>query len=155
MTFPMTVAAATVLLPDRPTPDAVITIMRQHRPTLFGGVPTLYAALLAHPGLGRGAGSDRLRLCISAGGPLPQHVGRRWRDRVGVDILDGIGSTEMLHIFLSNHPDDIRYGTTGKAVPGYRLRIVDEAGGEVADGASGELVVAGPSAAEGYWNQRD
>src|SRR3954451_9903864 len=155
MTFPMAVGAATVLLPDRPTPDAVLATMRAHRPTIFAGVPTLYAALLAHPGIGTGAGSDRLRSCISAGEPLPEHIGTRWRERVGVDILDGLGSTEMLHIFLSNRPDDIRYGTTGKPVPGYEVRIVDESGREVAEGEPGELIVSGPSAAEGYWNQRE
>jgi 4-hydroxybenzoate-CoA ligase len=154
MTFPLAAGASAVLLPDRPTPDAVLQIMRHHRPTLFAGVPTLYAALLAHPELGAGAGSARLRTCISAGEPLPEHVGLRWRDKVGCDILDGIGSTEMLHIFLSNRPDDIRYGTTGKAVPGYELRIVGEDGGDAPDGEQGELVVRGPSAADGYWNQR-
>jgi 4-hydroxybenzoate-CoA ligase len=153
MTFPMAVAAASVLYPERPTPDAVLATMRQHRPTLFAGVPTLYAALLAHPELGLGAGSDRLRRSISAGEPLPEHIGTRWRKVVGSDILDGLGSTEMLHIFLSNRPDDIRYGTTGKPVPGYEVRIL-EAGGEVAEGEPGELVVRGPSAADGYWNQR-
>jgi len=155
MTFPMAVGAASVLLPDRPTPDAVLAAMRRYRPTIFAGVPTLYAALLAHPGLGPGAGSDRLRRSISAGEPLPEHIGKRWRDTVGSDILDGLGSTEMLHIFLSNRPEDIRYGTTGKAVPGYEVRILDDAGGAVAAGEPGELVVRGPSAAEGYWNQRD
>jgi len=155
MTFPMAVGAAAVLYPDRPTPDAVLATMRHYRPTIFAGVPTLYAALLAHPEIGPGAGSDRLRRSISAGEPLPEHVGRRWRDAVGTDILDGLGSTEMLHIFLSNRPDDIRYGTTGKAVPGYELRIVTDEGGEAAAGETGELVVRGPSAAEGYWNQRD
>ena len=154
MTFPMAAGASTVLLPDRPTPDAVLHIMRRHRPTLFCGVPTLYAALLAHPELGRGAGSDRLRLCISAGEALPEHVGTRWRDKTGSDILDGIGSTEMLHIFLSNRPGDIRYGSTGKPVPGYELRILDADGNDAPDGESGELVVRGPSAADGYWNQR-
>jgi 4-hydroxybenzoate-CoA ligase len=153
MTFPMSVGAAAALYPDRPTPEAVAAIMRQHRPTLFAGVPTLYAAMLADPELGPGAGSDRLRLCISAGEPLPEHLGTRWHDRVGVDILDGLGSTEMLHIFLSNRPGDIRYGTTGKPVPGYDVRIL-EAGGDVADGEPGELCVRGPSAADGYWNQR-
>jgi 4-hydroxybenzoate-CoA ligase len=159
MTFPMAVGAAAVLFPDRPIPDAVLMMLRQHRPTMFAGVPTLYAALLAHPeigqGSGKGAGSDRLRRCISAGEPLPEHIGVRWRERVGTDILDGLGSTEMLHIFLSNRPDDIRYGTTGKPVPGYEVMIVDETGHSVADGEPGELIVRGPSAAEGYWNQRD
>jgi len=155
MTFPMSVGASAALLPERPTPDAVLAVMRRVRPTIFYGVPTLYAALLAHPGIGPGAGSDRLRRCVSAGEALPEAVGRRWRERVGVDILDGIGSTEMLHIFLSNRPGDIRYGTTGRAVPGYELRIVDGAGQDVADGESGELLVRGPSSAEGYWNQRD
>ncbi len=113
--------------------------------------------LLAQPGLGPGAGSDRLRRSISAGEPLPEHIGQRWRDIVGSDILDGLGSTEMLHIFLSNRPDDIRYGTTGKPVPGYDLRILD-AGGEASSRPTAELgelqVVRGPSAADGYWNQR-
>src|SRR5204863_8854931 len=134
MTFPMAVGAASVLFPDRPTPDAVLATMQRFQPTIFAGVPTLYAALLAHPELGPGAGSDRLRLSISAGEPLPEHIGRRWRETVGSDILDGLGSTEMLHIFLSNSPDDIRYGTTGKPVPGYEVRILDDEGGQVEQG---------------------
>jgi 4-hydroxybenzoate-CoA ligase len=117
-------------------------------------VPSLYAALLAHPEIGPGAGSDRLRLCISAGEALPAHLGERWRDVVGVDILDGIGSTEMLNTFLSNRPGDVRYGSTGKPVPGYEVKIVDESGRELPDGEIGELMVRGPSAGEGYWNQR-
>jgi len=155
MTFPMAVGAAAVLIPDRPTPDLVLETMGRFRPTIFAGVPTLYAALLAHSELGRGGGSDRLRRCISAGEPLPEHVGRRWREKVGVDILDGLGSTEMLHIFLSNRPDDIRYGTTGKPVPGYELRILNDEGSDAPVGESGELIVSGPSASEGYWNQRE
>ena len=155
MTFPMSVGAHAVLLPDRPTPESVAAVMARHRPTIFCGVPTLYAAMLSSPSLGRGAGSDRLRLCVSAGEALPEHVGLRWREATGTDILDGIGSTEMLHIFLSNAPGDIRYGTSGRAVPGYDLRVVDEAGAECAEGEIGELLVRGPSAAEGYWNQRD
>ena len=154
MSFPMSVGATAVLVPERPTPDKVFDVMRRHRPTIFYGVPTLYAALLAHKDIGRGAGSDRLRLCVSAGEALPANVGERWRDLVGVDILDGIGSTEMLHIFVSNRPDDIRYGTSGKLVPGYDARILDENDGDVAQGEIGELVVRGPSAADGYWNQR-
>src|SRR5207302_1390898 len=118
------------------------------------GVRHVHSSLRAPAAPGPGPGSDRPRLSISAGEPLPEHTGRRWRESVGSDILDGLGSTEMLHIFLSNRPDDIRYGTTGKPVPGYDVRILD-AGGEVAPGEPGELVVRGPSAAEGYWNQRD
>jgi 4-hydroxybenzoate-CoA ligase len=155
MTFPMSVGAGAVLLPDRPTPEAVLGVMRRHQPTIFGGVPTLYAGLLAEKTLDRGAGSARLRRCISAGEALPESVGLRWRQTVGVDILDGIGSTEMLHIFLSNRPDRLRYGTSGVPVPGYEARIVDEAGRDAPEGESGALLVRGPSAAEGYWNQRD
>jgi benzoate-CoA ligase family protein len=115
----------------------------------------LYASLLAHPRIGPGAGSDRLRCCISAGEALPEAVGKRWLNMVGVDILDGIGSTEMLHIFVSNRPGEVRYGTSGKPVPGYEARVLDEHGRPVPHGEAGELVVLGPSAADGYWNQRD
>jgi 4-hydroxybenzoate-CoA ligase len=154
MAFPMSVGAGAVLLPERPTPQAVLAMLRQHRPTIFYAVPSLYAALLAQPNIGPGAGSDRLRLCISAGEPLPAHLGERWREVVGVDVLDGIGSTEMLQTFVSNRPGDVRYGSTGKPVPGYEVKIVDESGRELPDGEVGELMVRGPSAAEGYWNQR-
>ncbi|HVB69164.1 MAG TPA: benzoate-CoA ligase family protein [Acetobacteraceae bacterium] len=155
LSFPMSVGAAAVLLPDRPTPDAVLAVMQRHNPTIFGGVPTLYASLLAHPRIGPKAGSQRLRRCISAGEALPEAIGQRWHDMVGVHILDGIGSTEMLHIFVSNRPDDVRYGTSGKPVPGYEARILDEHDRHVPHGEAGELVVRGPSAADGYWNQRD
>src|SRR5262249_26828034 len=111
MSFPMSVGATTVLLPGRPTPDAVIELMRREQPTIFYAVPTLYAAMLSRDDLPRGAGSDRLRACVSAGEALPEHIGTQWRERVGADILDGIGSTEMLHIFLRNRPGDIRYGS--------------------------------------------
>lgn len=154
MTFPMAVGAQTILLPDRPTPEAVLATIARHQPTLFAGVPTLYAALLARPELGPGAGSARLRLGLSAGEPLPEAIGRAWRERVGVDILDGLGSTEMLHIFLSNRPGEVRYGTTGRPVPGYEVKIVDASGRELGAGEAGELWVKGDSAAEGYWNRR-
>ena len=154
ITFPMSVGASAVLLPERPTPQAVMAAIRRHRPTIFYAVPSLYAALLAHPEIGPGAGSDRLRLCISAGEALPESLGRRWREVTSVDVLDGLGSTEMLQTFLSNRPDDVRYGSTGKPVPGYEVKIVDENGRELPDGEIGELVVRGPSAGEGYWNQR-
>jgi 4-hydroxybenzoate-CoA ligase len=129
--------------------------MRKYEPTLFFGVPTLYAALIADDKLGKGCGSPKLRLCVSAGEALPEDVGRRWRAKTGVDIIDGIGSTEMLHIFISNRPDKLRYGSSGLPVPGYEARLLDDEGAPVPVGEIGELVVAGPSAAEGYWNQRE
>ncbi len=155
MTFPMSVGATTILLPHRPTPAAVLELMAEHQPSIFCGVPTLYAAMLQHPGLTPGAGSARLRRCISAGEALPEAIGDAWRRAVGVDILDGIGSTEMLHIFLSNTDEALRYGTSGIAVPGYELRLVDGQGADTPDGEPGELLVKGHSAAEGYWNLRD
>ena len=154
MSFPLSVGATAALWPYRPSPEGVFEMMRKHRPTIFYGVPSLYTALLAHPEICRGAGSDRLRLCVSAGEALPAHIGERWRDIVGVDVLDGIGSTELLQTFLSNRPGDIRYGSTGKPVPGYEARIVDESGRELGVDEIGELIVRGPSAGEGYWNQR-
>lgn len=154
MTFPMSVGATAALWPHRPSPEGVFEMMRRHRPTIFYGVPSLYAALLSHHGICKGAGSDRLRICVSAGEALPAHIGERWRDTVGVDVLDGLGSTELLQTFLSNRPGDIRYGSTGKPVPGYEMRIIDESGRELGDGEIGELIVRGPSAGEGYWNQR-
>jgi 4-hydroxybenzoate-CoA ligase len=154
MTFPMSVGATAALWPYRPSPEAVFEMMRKHRPTIFYGVPSLYTALLAHDDISPGAGSDRLRICVSAGEALPAHIGERWRQVVGVDVLDGLGSTELLQTFLSNRPDDIRYGSTGKPVPGYEARIVDDKSHDLADEEIGELIIRGPSAGEGYWNQR-
>jgi benzoate-CoA ligase family protein len=153
MTFPLRVGATAVLLDGRPTPDAVMEIMAKHQPTVFFGVPTLYAALLSDEANTAESGSSRLRLCVSAGEALSEVVGTAWEKRFGVSILDGIGSTEMLHIFLSNRPGDVRYGSSGTPVPGYEARIVDESGAEVAAGALGELLISGPSTAAGYWNQ--
>lgn len=154
MAIPMSVGATTVLLPERPTPTSVLGILKQFNPTLFFGVPTLYAAMLADSGCNPKNSSDRLRLCISAGEGLPEDVGRSWEECMGVPILDGIGSTEMLHVFLSNHPGDIRYGTSGREFPGYRLRLVDDDGQDVGADELGELLVSGGSAGDGYWNQR-
>jgi benzoate-CoA ligase family protein len=155
LTFPLSVGATAALWPHRPSPEGVFEIMRTYRPTIFYGVPSLYTALLAHKDVCKGAGSDRLRLCVSAGEALPAHIGERWRKVVGVDVLDGLGSTEMLNTFVSNRPGDIRYGSTGKPVPGYDTRIVDEHGHDLGPDEIGELLVRGPSAGEGYWNQRE
>jgi 4-hydroxybenzoate-CoA ligase/benzoate-CoA ligase len=151
----MHVGASTVLLADRPTPASVRAVLCEHAPTLFAGVPTLFASILADPALDPSCEGHRLRACISAGEALPADIGERWRARFGVDILDGLGSTEMLHIFLSNRFGDVRYGTSGKPVPGYELRVVNESGQDVRPGDLGELLVMGPSAAAGYWNQRN
>lgn len=155
MTFPMSVGATTVLLSGRPTPDAVFDIFRRMRPTIFCGVPTHYAAMMAATGGRDFDGAGQLRCCISAGEALPAEIGKRWKSLTGTDILDGVGSTEMLHIFLSNSPSDVAYGTSGTAVPGYEVRLVDDDGGEVGLGEIGELLVKGQSSAEGYWNQRE
>ena len=155
LTFPMSVGATAVLHDGRPTPDAVFEVLGREKATIFCGAPTGYAAVLAEPKYTRESGARQLRLCVSAGEALPEHIGRAWKERFGCDIVDGVGSTEMLHIYLSNRPDDIRYGTSGRAVPGYELRLLDERGKEVGVDEIGELHVNGPSAAEAYWNQRE
>jgi benzoate-CoA ligase family protein len=155
MTFPMAVGATTVLSPDRPTPDTVAAILRRHPVTVFYAVPTFYAAFLASPAAPK-RGDLKLRCCVSAGEALPPDVGRRWKESYGVDVLDGIGSTEMLHIFLSNYPGDVKYGTTGKPVPGYDIRLLDDDGNVITrPGEMGELQVRGPTSAVMYWNDRD
>jgi benzoate-CoA ligase len=154
LSFPLSVGATTVLLSERPTPASVCRILRQHRPTIFYGVPTLYSAMLASPDLPKREELN-LRRCTSAGEALPPDLGRRWLEHTGVDILDGLGSTEMLHIFLSNRPGHVRYGTSGKPVPGYDIRLVDENGEPVAKGEIGELQVSGPTSAMFYWNNRE
>ena len=154
MTFPMSVGATTILFNGRPTPDVVLDIIENEHPTIFYGVPTLYAATVALLD-SRKANPNKLRLCVSAGEALPAAIGDAWQEAMGVDILDGVGTTEMLHIFLSNKPGDIEYGTSGTAVPGYTLRCVDDNGEDVAPGVVGELLVRGDSSADGYWNQRE
>jgi len=155
LTFPFAVGATAVLMAERPTPASVSRVLRKYRPSIFYGVPTLYAAMLASPDLPTRDELPRLRRCTSAGEALPADIGRRWKEHTGIDILDGIGSTEMLHIFLSNSPGDVRYGSTGKPVPGYDIRLVDESGQAAARGNLGELQVNGPSAAIMYWNNRE
>jgi len=155
LTFPLSVGATTVLMAERPTPQAVFQRLRQHQPTIFYGVPTLFGALLASPDMIRREEVPRLRVCTSAGEALPADLGRRWTELLGVEILDGIGSTEMLHIFLSNRAGEVRYGTTGKPVPGYAVRLIGEDGNPVAPGEIGELQINGPSSAVMYWNSRE
>jgi benzoate-CoA ligase family protein len=149
LTFPLSVGACTILDPARPTPQGVAATVRERRPTLFFAVPTFYAAVLAAD-LPRDTFAS-VRLAVSAGEPLPAGIFHRFKDRFGVDILDGLGTTEALHIFISNRPADIRPGTTGFVVPGYRVRLVDDEGGAVAPGETGHLLVSGESVATGYW----
>ena len=154
LTFPMSVGATAVLLPERPTPESVFRTLKQHQPTCFFGVPTLYTAMLAWPGGNAESGSARLRLCLSAGEALPPEIAKAWKAKFALDILDGIGSTEMLHIYVSNRPGDFKYGSTGKAVPGYEIRLVDDSGADVGVDEIGEMLIKGTTAADGYWNQR-
>jgi len=149
MFFPLSTGATTILDPRRPTPQSVTEILLDHRPTLFFAVPTFYAALL-NAGVPAEAFAS-VRLAVSAGEPLPADLYRRFTERYGVDILDGIGSTEALHIFLSNRPGNVRPGTTGTVVPGYELRVVDGDGHDVEPGTPGSLMVKGDSIATGYW----
>ena len=166
LTFPLTVGATAVLMAERPTPQAVFkrlrgqtTTLAGRKPTVFYGAPTGYGGMLAHADL-PSKSEVALRLCSSAGEALPRDIGERWSARFGAEIIDGIGSTEMLHIFLSNRPGDVRYGSTGKAVPGYQVELRDEEGRPMAPNADGSidigaLYVQGPSAALMYWNNRE
>lgn len=153
LSFPLSVGATTVLMAGRPTPEAVIHRWLAHRPTVFFGAPTGYAALLASPAL-PGRDEVALRLCSSAGEALPEEIGRRFSAHFGIDLCDGIGSTEMLHIFLSNAPGRVRYGTTGWPVAGYDIELRGEDGHPVPAGETGELFIRGPSAAVMYWANR-
>jgi benzoate-CoA ligase len=151
LSFPFAVGATSILFADRPLPASINTILRQHRPTIFCGVPTLFSSLLGSGDLPAN-GQHAMRLCTSAGEALPEQVARKWKDHTGVDIIDGIGTTEMLHIFLSNRPGAVRYGTAGQPVPGYKVKLVNEDQEQVRAGEIGELHVSGPTSAVSYWN---
>jgi benzoate-CoA ligase len=155
MYFPMGVGARAVLYPHRPLPEAMFDVIHRHRPTLFFGVPTLYAAMLQVKDADQRYDLSSLRLCVSAGEALPEGIYTRWRDRFGVEILDGIGSTEILHVFVSNYPGQVRPGSTGVTVPGYEAMIVDEEGRPVPQGEIGNLRVKGDSTMAYYWNQHE
>lgn len=154
LTFPLSVGATSVLLGGRPTPDVIYQRLIEHRPTIFFGAPTGYAAMLAFPDL---PAPDQLalRLAVSAGEALPADLAQRFTGHFGVDVIDGIGSTEMLHIYLSNRPGNVRYASSGWPVPGYDIELRGDDGSPVADGEIGDLYVRGPSAAIMYWNNRE
>ena len=153
--FPFHVGATTVLLPGRPEPAKVFDVITRERPTLFFAVPTAYAAMLQLPDPDRTYDLRSVRLCISAGEPLPKAIYERWLERFGIEILDGIGSTELCHQFIANRPGRVRPGSSGTLVPGYDARIVDDEGHDVPPGEIGNLLVSGDSACACYWNQHE
>ncbi len=149
--YPFGVGATTVLMPERPTPDSVFKTIALHQPTLFFGVPTLFGSMLA----AEPRPLNGVRLCISAGEALPADIFHRWKNQYNLNILDGIGSTEVSHIYISNRQDDIRPGSTGQLVPGYEARIVDDRMTEVPRGEIGTLWIKGDSTAACYWNKHE
>ena len=165
MYFPLSAGCSAVLHPHRPTPEIMFRSLEKFRPTIFFGIPTLYGQMLEYQvrmdrekGVKADPNADHalssVRICVSGGEALPPDIYKRWKDRYGVNILDGMGSTEMTHIFLSNSPEEIKLGSTGKPVPGYELKLVDHEGNEVPEGDIGTLLVKGDSAAQFYWHKR-
>ncbi|MBV9259964.1 MAG: benzoate-CoA ligase family protein [Pseudolabrys sp.] len=154
MTFPMSVGATTVLNAERPTPDGVAVLLKKYPVTVFWGVPTFYAAFLNSPNAPRKS-EVKIRRALSAGEALPEEIAKRFKERYGVEISDGLGTTEMLHIYLSNVPGATKHGTTGKPVPGYEIRLLDENGQPVKKGEMGEMYARGPTSAIMYWNNRE
>jgi benzoate-CoA ligase family protein len=153
--FPFRVGASAILYPGRPLPETMFEIISRQKPTIFFAVPTLYAAMLAMHDAEQKYDLSSLRLCVSAGEALPAELYKRWQDRFGSEILDGIGTTEILHIFLSNRAGRVKPGSSGLTVPGYEARIVDEAGRPVKPGDIGNLLVKGESTCACYWNQHE
>ncbi len=164
--FPMYAGCSVILNPQPPKAENIFHYLEKYRPTIFFGVPTLYGQILEYQnrldqekGIKPDPNSDHpfssVRICVSAGETLPTEIYHRWKRRYGVDILDGIGSTEMCHIFLSNRPGEVKPGSTGKPVPGYDVRILDDEGNEVPQGETGTLMIKGESAAQMYWRKRD
>jgi benzoate-CoA ligase family protein len=153
--FPFFVGGSTILLPDKPEPNRVFDVVRRYQPTVFYAVPTAYAAMLAAMDAGAAFDFSSLRLASSAGEPLASSLYERWRARTGVELLDGIGSTEVLHTFIANRAGRVRPGSSGELVPGYEARIVDGEGRDVANGEIGDLLIKGESTCAGYWNKQD
>jgi benzoate-CoA ligase len=150
--FPLLNGATTILCREKPSPDVIATIFAEQRPTIFFGVPVVYNLLLEHHRSGKKLDCSSLRLCVSAGEALPAHLGEEWEREFGVQVLDGIGSTEMLHMFISNHENEVRYGSSGKLLEGNEARLLDERGAPVSGDAEGNLWIKGDSAARCYWH---
>jgi benzoate-CoA ligase family protein len=149
--FPLLNGATTILCCEKPSPDVIARIFVESHPTIFFGVPVVYNLLLEHHRSGKRLDCSSLRLCISAGEALPAHLGEEWEREFGVQLLDGIGSTEMLHMFMSNHENDVRYGSSGKLLNGYEARLLDEKGEPAPADSEGNLWIRGDSAASCYW----
>ena len=152
-TFPLLNGFTSVLCREKPTPEVVSRVFREYRPTIFFGVPVVYSMLLEHQRKGHQLDTSSLRLCVSAGEALPAQLGEDWENTFGVEVLDGIGSTEMLHMFMSNHERDVRYGSSGKLLRGYEARLVDHDGRPTVQGEAGNLWIKGRSAALRYWRR--
>ncbi|HKV36146.1 MAG TPA: benzoate-CoA ligase family protein [Pyrinomonadaceae bacterium] len=152
-TFPLMNGATSVLCREKPSPDVIARTFAECRPTIFFGVPVVYNLLLEHHRHKEPLDCSSLRLCVSAGEALPGHLGEEWEKTFGVQLLDGIGSTEMLHMFMSNHENEVRYGSSGKLLDGYEARLVDENGEPTPDDVEGNLWIKGDSAALGYWEK--
>jgi benzoate-CoA ligase len=152
-TFPLLNGATTILCPEKPTPDIIANILATARPTIFFAVPVVYNLLLDHHRSDRKLDCSSLRLCVSAGEALPAHLGEEWQREFGVQLLDGIGSTELLHMFMSNHENDVRYGSSGRMLDGYEARLIDEHGNPTPDGVEGNLWIKGESASRYYWER--
>jgi len=152
-TFPLLNGLTTVLCREKPAPDVVSQVFKEYRPTIFFGVPVVYSMLLDHHRSGHELDTLSLRLCVSAGEALPAQLGEDWQLTFGVEVLDGIGSTEMLHMFMSNQAGDLRYGSSGKLLNGYEARLIDHEGAATPNGEAGNLWIRGGSAATRYWQR--
>jgi benzoate-CoA ligase family protein len=154
--FPLSCGATAILSPPRPSPETIFATIERHRPTLFFSVPTNLAALLAHTNKsGHDFDLSSIRNAVSAGEALPAPLFERFKERFGVEILDALGSTETLHVTIANRPGEARPGSSGKLIPGYQARIVDENGNDVAPDEIGDLLIRGDSTCAGYWNQHE
>jgi len=152
-TFPLLNGFTSILCREKPAPDVVSGVFKHYRPTIFFGVPVVYSMLLEYRRAGHELDTDSLRMCVSAGEALPAQLGEDWQKTFGVEVLDGIGSTEMLHMFMSNHQNDVRYGSSGRLLSGYEARLVDHEGVATPPGEAGNLWIRGGSAASSYWRR--
>jgi benzoate-CoA ligase family protein len=153
LSFPLSTGATSILCKERPTPTVINSVFHQHRPTVFFGVPAVFRALIEHAAQGNELKTDSINFCVSAGEKLPERILGEWRELTGLRILDGIGSTEMLQMFISNRRELLRAGSSGREVPGYEAKIVDSEGREVAGEGEGALWIKGLSACAGYWRE--